>query len=80
MEGRQGGPHAGRAAGEGARREPPGRAACRERKGESGREKRGGEANLGARRSAATIHRITPRAREVEEREREVAAWEKKMR
>jgi hypothetical protein len=48
----------------------------RERKGE---EKRGG-AHLGIRRSAATVHRITPRAREVEERERKVAAREKKMR
>jgi hypothetical protein len=48
----------------------------RERKGD---EKRGG-AHLGIRRSAATVHRITPRAREVEEREREVAAREKKMR
>jgi hypothetical protein len=39
-----------------------------EREGEGGREERGGEAYLGIRRSAATIHRITPRAREVEER------------
>jgi hypothetical protein len=42
------------------------------------REERG--AHLGIRRSAATIHRITPRAKEVEEREREVVVREKKMR
>jgi hypothetical protein len=43
-------------------------------------EDRGGEggAHLGIRRLAATVHRITPRAKEVEEREREVVAWEKK--
>ena len=43
-------------------------------------EERGGGAHLGIRRSAETIHRITPRAKEVEEREREVVAREKKMR
>jgi hypothetical protein len=40
-------------------------------------EERGGGAHLGIRRSEATVHRITPRPREVEERE--VAAREKKM-
>jgi hypothetical protein len=45
--------------------------------GGRGEGKRGG-AHLGIRRSAATVHQITPRAREVEEREREVAAREKK--
>jgi hypothetical protein len=44
------------------------------------REGERGGAHLGARRSTTTVHRITPRAREVEEREREVAAREKKMR
>jgi hypothetical protein len=53
--------------------------ARRERRG--GKERGGrGEANLGIRRSAATVHRITPRAKEVEEREREVVARETKMR
>jgi hypothetical protein len=54
-----------------------GRARVGKREG-GGREERGGEAHLGIQRSAATVHRITPRAREVEEREREVAAREKK--
>eukprot|EP00267_Zea_mays_P053266 XP_020406379.1 rRNA 2'-O-methyltransferase fibrillarin-like [Zea mays] len=72
-EGRAGVPRRGR-----ARKAPRGRTACREREGEGGREERGGEAHLGIRRSATTIHRITPRAREVEETEREVAVREKK--
>jgi hypothetical protein len=55
------------------------REAARRGERKEGEKMRGG-AHLGARRSAATIHRITPRAREVEEREREVAAREKKMR
>jgi hypothetical protein len=41
------------------RGEPPGPHAG-EREGEGGREERGGEAHLGIRRSAATVHRITP--------------------
>jgi hypothetical protein len=58
------------------------RRGSREREGERGREERGGEAHLGIRRSATTVHRITPRAKEVEEREREreVATWGKKLR
>jgi hypothetical protein len=60
---------------------PRGRAGGRAH-GERGRRERRGEAgaHLGIRRSAETIHRITPRAKEVEEREREVVAREKKMR
>jgi hypothetical protein len=49
------------------------RARERERRERRGEGKRGG-AHLGSRRSEATIYRIPPRAREVEEREREVAA------
>jgi hypothetical protein len=92
---RRGGPHwgtsararggaAGRAAlghlGDGARAGRPRGGHVGEREGEGGREERGEEDHLRIRRSAATGHRITPRAREVEEREREVAAREKKMR
>jgi hypothetical protein len=52
------------------RREPWGRPACRG-EGREGRERGGGgEAHLGVQRSALTVHRITPRAKEVEERER----------
>jgi hypothetical protein len=60
-EGRAGGRGGGRA---GAAR----RARAGKREGEGGREERGGEAHLGIRRPATTVHRITPRAREVEER------------
>jgi hypothetical protein len=45
-----------------------GREERRERRGDV---KRGG-AHLGARRSAITVHRITPRAKQVEEREWEL--------
>jgi hypothetical protein len=40
----------------------------REEKGEEGKEREGGGAHLGAWTIAATAHRITPRAKEVEER------------
>jgi hypothetical protein len=39
-----------------------------DREGERWREERGGEAHLGTQRSVATVHQITPRAREMEER------------
>jgi hypothetical protein len=61
----------GQATGRPHKRATPGRTVegprAGEREGEGGRE-RGGEAHLGIWRSAATVHRITPRAREVEER------------
>jgi hypothetical protein len=46
----------------------PGRGQEREEKGEEGEREREVGAHLGAWTIAATIHRITPRAKEVEER------------
>jgi hypothetical protein len=69
-------PGRGRAAKEGAR---PGRErGGREEEGEE-RGREGGSSPWGST-IVATVHRITPRAKEVEEREREIAAWETKMR
>jgi hypothetical protein len=74
----RGGPDGGHAPGQWAPLGGPDGAAPRGRAGgrahgERGRRERrgegkGGGAHLGIRRSAATVHRMTPRAREVEER------------